>query len=218
MHPQRLRWAIPGGRRLFNLDRRGNGTVHFPAAGTYPYELDYVEDGQGLQSLMMSASVPNNGLPAGVPPGGTLALSPNSVQTQPVGGTQTFTVTATDAAGNPVSNLSIGLVVSLNNTQELGKVTDSNGVATFTYAGSMPGTDQVQAVALISGMVTYSNIVNVPWAQSSGGTSGTGTGIGTGATLSVSVSAPSTTVLPSTPLQLTGTVSDSALPQGDRSH
>ena len=190
-------------------------TVHFPAAGTYPYELDYVEDGQGLQSLMMSASVPNNGLPAGVPPGGTLALSPNSVQTQPVGGTQTFTVTATDAAGNPVSNLSIGLVVSLNNTQELGKVTDSNGVATFTYAGSMPGTDQVQAVALISGMVTYSNIVNVPWAQSSGGTSGTGTGIGTGATLSVSVSAPSTTVLPSTPLQLTGTVSDSALPQGD---
>jgi RHS repeat-associated protein len=187
-------------------------TVHFPGPGTYPYELDYVEDGVGLQSIMMmSGNTGSNGFAPGVPSGGTLTLSPNSVQGQPVGGKQLFTITATDAAGNPVPNLSVGLVISLNDTQELSATTDSNGAATFTYVNTSPGTDQVQAVAIIAGMVTYSNIVNVPW------TSAPSTppinNNGDSSTLSISVTAQNTVILPNK-LQLNATVTDSALPSG----
>jgi len=181
--------------------------VHFPAAGTYPFELDYVEDGAGLQSLMMMSGAPGgNGLAPGVPSGGTLSLSPASVQPQPIGATQNFTVTATDAAGNPVPNLPIGIVISQDDVQQLSATTNSSGVATFQpYTNNSPGTDQVQAVAIIGGMVAYSNIVNVPWTSSPGaGTPGSGTC----ASLSVTASAPSGVILPNA-LSLTGSASDS---------
>jgi RHS repeat-associated protein len=187
-------------------------TVHFPGPGTYPYELDYVEDGAGLQSIMMmSGNTAGNGFAPGVPSGGTLTLSPSSVQAQPVGGNQLFTITATDAAGNSVPNLSVGLVISLNDTQELSATTNSNGAATFTYVNTNPGTDQVQAVAIIAGMVTYSNIVNVPW------TSAPSTppinNNGDGSTVSISVTSQNTVILPNK-LQLSATVTDSALQSG----
>jgi RHS repeat-associated protein len=190
-------------------------TVHFPGPGTYPYELDYGEccgfGGVDTLSLMMMAGVPNpNGLAPGISPAGSLTLSPSSLQPLPVGGQQTFTVVAKDAAGNPVSNLSVGLVVNGADSLDLKAITNSTGTATFVYQNVNPGTASVQAVAFISGMLAYSNAVSVSWTLPPTPTSGTG---GNG-TLSISISAPNTVTLPNTP-QLGGTVTDSALPQGD---
>jgi len=127
--------------------------VDFPGPGTYPFELDYVEDGLASLSLIMTAGTPgSNGLASGVPSAGTLMLSPSSVPAQPVGGRQSFTVVATDAAGNPVPSLNVGLVVSLNDTADISATTDNTGTATFTYVNSAPGTDQVQAVAMIDAL------------------------------------------------------------------
>jgi RHS repeat-associated protein len=192
-------------------------TVHFPAAGTYPYEVDFAEDGQGSTSLMMmTGSLGSNGLAPGVPSGGTLTLTPGTVQAQPVGGTQSFTVVAKDPAGNPVPNLSIGLVVTQDDTYDLTATpTDATGTTTVQYLNnSGPGTDQVQAVAIIDGTITYSNQVSVPWTQAAGNTSGSGSGSGSGASLSVSISAPNTIILPNS-LQLSGSATDTSLPSGN---
>ena len=188
-------------------------TVHFPAAGTYPYELDYVEccggGGGDSLSLVMSASLPN-GTTSGVPPTGLLILSPGSVNPLPVGGQQSFTVTATDASGSPVPNLQVGLVVSLADSLELNATTDSNGIATFIYHNVDPGTATVQAVAFIDGMITYSNQASVPWTLPPTTTSSSGES----GSLVISIDAPNTVILPNT-LQLGGSSTDSSLPSGD---
>jgi RHS repeat-associated protein len=185
--------------------------VNFPAAGSYPFELDYTEccGGQIVLTMTQGASSAT-----GIPPTASLALSPNSVAAQPFGGQQTFTVLATDAAGNPVPNANVGLVVTGANDLQLAGTTDSTGHVTLTYQDAVTGTDSVQAVAMLEGMVTYSNQVSVPWTQSSGTTTGSGTGTGTGASLTVSISAANTIALPKN-LALTGTASDNALPQGN---
>lgn len=186
-------------------------TVHFPGPGTYPYEVDFVEDGSGYTSLMvMAGNTGGSGYAPGVPSGGILTLSPSSVQPQPVGGTEQFTVVATDASGNPVSNLSVGLVVSLGDEYDLSQTTNNAGTATFSYVNkSGPGTDQVQAVAIIDGVITYSNQVSVPWTQAPSTATGSG---GTG-TLNISIDAANTVVLPNS-LQLSGSVTDSGLQSG----
>lgn len=188
-------------------------TVEFPGPGTYPYELDYVEccgaGGGDTLSLVMTAGAPNGS--STTPETASLTLTTNSLQPLPVGGQQTFTALATDAAGNPIPNLSVGLVVSYVDSQQLTATTDSTGHATFLYKDKSPGTAAVQAVALINGMVTYSNVVNVSWSQSPSITNPNNGG--DGSTLSISVSAPGTVILPAT-LPLTATVSDSALHSG----
>ena len=187
--------------------------VSFPGPGTYPYELDYVEccggGGGDTLSLMMTAGAPNGS--SATPTTASLTLSPNSLQPLPVGGQQTFTVLAIDASGNPVPNLSVGFVVSYLDNQQATEVTDSTGHATFQYKDVSPGTASVQAIALIDGMVTYSNSVSVAWTLSP--STGTNTNSGDGSTLSISVSAPNTVILPAT-LPLNASVSDSALPSG----
>ena len=188
-------------------------TVNFPGPGTYPYELDYVEccggGGGDTLSLMMTAGAPSG--TSGTPPSASLTLSPNSLAPLPVGGQQTFTVLATDASGAPVPNLGVGLVVSYIDSQQLTATTDSTGHATFLYKDVSPGTASVQALAIIDGMVTYSNTVSVPWTQAPS-TSSTNNS-GDGSTLSISVSGENTVILPSN-LQLSATVSDSALQSG----
>src|SRR5207237_10207404 len=47
--------------------------VHFPAAGSYPYELDYTECCAGQESLTMAVGQANS---KGVPPTGSLVLNP----------------------------------------------------------------------------------------------------------------------------------------------
>lgn len=144
--------------------------VHFPAAGSYPYELDYTECCAGQESLTMAVGQANS---RGVPPTGSLAISPNAPPSKPAGQTQTFTVQASDASGNVVPNVGVALIINGANQQQLSNTTDATGRATFSYIGQNAGTDSVQAVANISGLGAFSNIVNATWTVPAGGGGGT---------------------------------------------
>jgi RHS repeat-associated protein len=176
--------------------------VYFPAAGSYPYELDYTECCGGQLSITMTTSTSSIG---GIPPTGSLTLTPNTVQPLPIGGQQSFKVLATDASGAPVSNVGIGLVVSGVDNLQLSGTTDATGYATILYHDVNPGTALVQAVAFIDGMVSYSNIVSVPWTLPATTTTVTTTG---SSTMSGSITALNSVTLPNT-LLLTGTITDS---------
>jgi RHS repeat-associated protein len=100
---------------------------------------------------------------------GTLTLSPSNAQNKVVGQTQTFTAQALNGSGQGVPNISVTLLVSLDNTQQLTGVTNSSGIATFSYVGNMAGTDTVEANAVINGTAAFSNLVTVTWTPPSGG-------------------------------------------------
>lgn len=141
-------------------------TVHFPAPGVYPYELDYSECCGGELSMTMSSA---NG--TGIPPAGNLNLTPGSVPTQPTGQPLTMTVAAMDAGGQPVANLPVVLSVSGPNQQQVTGTTDVNGLAKLSYTGESAGQDHLQVGASLSGSPAISNIINVNWAYSVAGSS-----------------------------------------------
>ena len=153
-----------GGPRGFSL------VVNFPAAGTYQYELDYVECSEGQLAMTMSL-----GTTGGSPPTGSLAITPITPASIQVGQTETLTVQATDGSGAGVPNLGVALNIDGANQQFLSGTTNSSGVVAFSYTGVNGGTDSVQAVANISGMASLSNVVNVPWGIPSGGGGGCST-------------------------------------------
>jgi YD repeat-containing protein len=136
-------------------------TLHFPGPGSYPYELDYSE-GICCTLVVTATTVTANGT-QGIPPTGSLTLSPNTVPTQPAGTQQTFSVTATDAAGNVLPNLPVQLTVTGANPQQLQATTDASGIATFSYTAALAGTDTVQSLAWVSNLASYSNQVTVQW-------------------------------------------------------
>lgn len=133
--------------------------VHFPAAGSYPYEVDYKECCAGEVALTMTQGPGRTG----VPPTGSLAITPITVFGKPVGQTQTFTIAAMDASGFPIVALPVVLTVTGPNSQQVSGTTDSSGIATLAYRGVASGFDHVQAGASISGMPAVSNIVSVGW-------------------------------------------------------
>jgi RHS repeat-associated protein len=179
--------------------------VYFPATGEYPYEVDYSECCGGQLVLTMTSGATN---PTGIPPTGSLTITPNSVQPLPIGGQQAFTVFASDASGAPVPNVGVGLEVTGVDNLQLSGTTDATGHATIVYQDMNPGTALVQAVAFISGMVAYSNQVTVPWTLPP---STTTTPIPGNGTMSGSITALPTVTLPNT-LSLTGTITDSSGP------
>ncbi len=134
-------------------------TVHFPAAGVYLYEIDYSECCGG--QLVLTTANAASGL--GVPPTGSLSLSPTSVTARPIGQAQSFTVQAMDVSGAPVADLPVTLIVSGANSLTLTATTDAAGLADFSYTGQTVGTDEVEANAAISALPAVSNAVAVPW-------------------------------------------------------
>jgi RHS repeat-associated protein len=135
-------------------------TVNFPAAGSYPYEVDYFECCGGQIALTMTTTA-NGG--HGVPPSGSLILSPNSVTAKNIGQSQTFSVSVTDAAGNVQPNVPVSLTITGPNLNQIISTTNASGVATFNYQGLRSGTDSIQARATLTGSIAYSNVVSVPW-------------------------------------------------------
>jgi RHS repeat-associated protein/uncharacterized repeat protein (TIGR01451 family) len=109
-----------------------------------------------------------------LPPATTLALTPATVSGNIVGQTQTFTVAAMDATGQPVGNLEVTLAIagangsgSLNGTRQVKGTTDSAGLARLSYVGMNAGTDTAQVTAFVMGLQALSNTVSVPWALAS---------------------------------------------------
>jgi len=148
-------------------------TVNFPAPGTYPFELDYVEccgnGGGDTMSLVMMTGAPNgNGVAPGMPPSGALLLTPVSPSSLATGQAQTFTALLTDASGAVVPNATVALSVTGANQRQLTATTDSTGHATFSYTGTNAGQDTVQASANLTGMGAYSNQVSMAWSVAGG--------------------------------------------------
>jgi len=99
----------------------------------------------------------------------TVTLTPPAA-TSSVGTSDTVTATVTDASGNPISGskVSFDITSGPNAGATSAAVTDTNGVATFTYSSLMFGTDTVQASIIDpgSGQTVTSNSVTVTWVLS----------------------------------------------------
>ncbi|PKO04434.1 MAG: hypothetical protein CVU41_16860 [Chloroflexi bacterium HGW-Chloroflexi-3] len=153
-------YAVMGSYNQPSSPTRNSVTVNFPAPGVYPFEIDYTECCGG--QLALTLAVRETGY--GVTPTAALVITPNSRQNHPTGLQQDFTVTALDASGLPLSDMTVLLRIRGTNTQELTAVTDAAGNATFSYSGYYPGTDVVQALAWAQGSITaYSAEVSVVW-------------------------------------------------------
>jgi RHS repeat-associated protein len=178
--------------------------VSFPAAGSYPYEIDY-RQGCGLPqtiALGLTQGAATNALP----PLDALVLSPTSA-TPALNQQQSFTVTATDETGAPIADLPLDVVAANNlSSRTLTAVTNSAGQATVTYTSTSIVVDAVQATAVVSGQVLYSNRTSVSW-----GTAGPPQ---QPSQINIDVSGASVVTLPDTAIY-TATATDAALTAGN---
>jgi RHS repeat-associated protein len=79
------------------------------------------------------------------------------------GSSQGFVVTLTDATRAPLSGVAITFTVAGVNNNTGIITTDSNGIASYAYIGSISGSDTVQATAVVNGQQLTSNSVPVSW-------------------------------------------------------
>ncbi|HEX4133776.1 MAG TPA: LamG-like jellyroll fold domain-containing protein, partial [Bryobacteraceae bacterium] len=134
--------------------------VSFPAAGSYPYEIDYQSGSNALPFLQLQLQ--QNGSLETVPPLTVLVLSEDNT-TELTGTADNFYIQAYDENGAPATQIPVNLTVSGANPQILAGTTDSNGQLTLTYAGTAAGTDFVQATATIHGFASVSNQDPISW-------------------------------------------------------
>ena len=134
-------------------------TVYFPAPGTYPFEIDYFEVRGGQLCLTVTTDATGHS----IPPTGSIALSPLAPAPAQRGVAQTYTAAVTDLGGNPIPNLAISLNVAGANTTSLTATTDARGIATFSYASGVAGTDSLEAFAMYGGTPIISNTVAQTW-------------------------------------------------------
>jgi len=151
---------VMGSYNLVTAPVNNTITVYFPAAGNYPYEVDYTECCAGQVALTM-ASQQTGG--HGVPPAGSTTLTPNTSQTLNIGQSVTFTAFVFDASGAGVGNAQAVFTVTGAHTKNFFATTDATGHATFSYTATTAGTDLVQAQAQFAALTTYSNQTSVVW-------------------------------------------------------
>jgi uncharacterized repeat protein (TIGR01451 family) len=133
--------------------------VHFPAPGTYHYELDYFEVHSGTLSLNMTMHT--TGLQ--VAPMGSITLSPQKPAAAQRGVPQTYVAAVTGVDGSPVAGLPITLHIAGANLTQLTATTDAGGLATFSYSGANAGTDDLEAFAYVGEYLIVSNTVQQTW-------------------------------------------------------
>jgi hypothetical protein len=132
-------WTLPSG--LVPGNYTITASYHDPS-GLYP-------DSQGTNTLTITAS-----------PAASLSLSPGDTSAT-LGSPLTETATVTDTAGKPVADgTSVTFVVTGSNPTSYTSST-VNGQASFTYSGSMTGTDTLTATA--SGGTTPSAGATITW-------------------------------------------------------
>jgi RHS repeat-associated protein len=90
---------------------------------------------------------------------GSIDLEPENAAAD-VGGSQELTATVLDDGGNPLSGVRVDFRVSGSNTANGFAVTDANGTARFTYAGTVAGLDSVTA-----SIGKFTDTSNVRWSQ-----------------------------------------------------
>lgn len=139
-------------------------TVHFPAPGLYPFEIDYFECcGQELALVMSRQTVvEEESVAVPLPAIAHLTLLPSATLLG-TGATVQLTVNAIDGAGQPLPGLDVALGVSGPNAIVLSGTTDGNGSVTFAYLGATTGIDTVQATATVGGLAAASNSIAIEW-------------------------------------------------------
>lgn len=97
-------------------------------------------------------------------PGATLTLAPPT-QTQPIGSQATVQATLQNTCGTGLQGAPVTFTVQSGpNAGRTGTgVTDVNGVASFSYPGTVTGTDTVVATTVNPAGTITSNTVNVVW-------------------------------------------------------
>lgn len=95
--------------------------------------------------------------------GATLVLSPASAGPDLTGASQVLTATLLDRNRNPIANQSITFAVTGVNQSGGSAITDTNGVATFTYHGANGGTDVAQATFTSGSFSLQSNTSTITW-------------------------------------------------------
>ena len=176
-----------------------NITVHFPAPGTYPYEINYSECCSGQLAVTMTTNISGG---HGVPPSGTITLTPGANFTSSIGQAVTFTALLTDASGAIIPNTPVVFNIAGANQQQFQGMTDTTGKATFTYRGFRSGVDIVQAQAQLTGMIAVSNQTLVTWNNA------------VNAAPVVNAGTNQTITLPNNAVNLIGTATDDGLPNG----
>jgi RHS repeat-associated protein len=123
-----------------------------------------------------------------------LSLEPQTA-TATVGNIQSLIARVANPDGTPIPNLAVAFEVAGANPAVSTVTTDSNGQAVFTYTGTNPGYDRVQAV--VNGVTAEARI---SWSDT------------TGNLAPVVNAGPSPTAILQTPVQLSGTATDDGLP------
>ena len=127
------------------------------AAGTYPSSCSGAAADDYTFSYVDGTVSVNGGTTTG------LTLSPQSGGPLPLGSSYTFTVTATDSNGEPVSGAAVALTVDGPNAATTTITTGADGKATYSYTGVNAGTDYAQATGTDATGPIASNTLSVVW-------------------------------------------------------
>ncbi len=133
-------------------------SVVFSDPGTYVLKLE-VSDGQTTTAQLVTITVD----PAPSLTGASLVLAPSSPGPLTIGTPETVTATLIDAQSHPIGNFVVQVAVTGANPTVATLSTNAAGVATFTYAGAMVGTDTVQATAIGGTAQLQSTPVSIVW-------------------------------------------------------
>jgi RHS repeat-associated protein len=136
-------WSQLSGPGVVTFNEINNPVTRamFPAAGTYVLRLS-ANDTHRIGSDDIQVTV--NASPALV--GATLQLAAVAPGPYVTGTPQSVRATLRNSAGNPLANFGVEFTVTGPNATTGSAVTNTSGIATFSYAGTNPGTDTVTAL------------------------------------------------------------------------
>ncbi|MBL8231524.1 MAG: VWA domain-containing protein, partial [Bryobacterales bacterium] len=173
--------------------------INFPTAGVYPFEFDYrrTDTRQGFFVRYRETSIQRP-----LPPVVVLKITPVESLTKTRGEVVTVTVRASNETDGPIAGQPVTLTVTGANPQQLQAATDTQGIATFQYAGQVAGfTDTLRASMTYGAAQVRSATARVTW----------NTGVNQAPL--VSSGPPSTITIPGA-ATLLGSVTDDGLPAG----
>ena len=141
--------------------------VLFTDPGTYILQL---EASDGFLTTADRATITVD--PAQSLQGAHLVVALASPGPLATGTPEIMTATLTDATSHAIANFAVQFQVAGANPGVGSATTNAAGVATFTYAGTVPGTDVLQAIAIGGTATLASSTVSVSWTPAQSGPNG----------------------------------------------
>jgi hypothetical protein len=134
--------------------------ISFPAAGTYPLEVDYNECCGGQLAITLGSPAVGGHV---IPPIAVIALTPNTDQVITHGVATTFSVNMTNGSGNPLANSPVVFHFTGANVANVSATTNTLGNASISFAGANIGTGSLQVSGALGGLPTDSNSIAITW-------------------------------------------------------